>query len=183
VKEDKEDGELFDFLDDNLKKDEESPKVVEATGIIADKNTTEDKVRVFPKMVGKDCPNEYQNVVDRFLTLYAKLPDIDYDQLHEEIAELNVKSKPTSTLQLINVRLQEIQGAKDRLSEISQKVIRCHTIKKRAVNILSDAWNKFADGSSADKRKSDSAFRLSDFHADLSEVEALNNACGSHSTP
>lgn len=173
--------DLFDAdgFDDPSEKAEEASngeinKVVDEV-----KDSVADGRSRFPKLIGSesDYPAAYRQVVDRFIALYAKLPIINYDELHKEIANLNVESKPTSTLQLINVRLQEIQGAKDRLAEIYQEVVRCYTIKKRAVNILTEAWNKFADGSSADKRKSDSAFRLSDFHADLAEVEALNIAC------
>ncbi|MFA7219428.1 MAG: hypothetical protein WC119_02910 [Synergistaceae bacterium] len=172
--------DLFDMdgFDDPSEKSEEV-----STGINNDVNEAKKSVMDgrsrFPKLIGpeSDYPASYRQVVDRFIALYAKLPIINYDELHKEISNLNVESKPTSTLQLINVRLQEIQGAKDRLAEIYQEVVRCYTIKKRAVNILTEAWNKFADGSSADKRKSDSAFRLSDFHADLAEVEALNIAC------
>lgn len=129
-----------------------------------------------PKLLGK-CPQEYVDVVNRFLDLYVELPFINYEDLYKELSDLNVDSKPTPTLQLINLKLQKIQASKDRLSEIYKDVIRCYTFKKRAVNILGEAWNKFAEGSSADKRKSDSAFRLSEFHADLAKIESLYNVC------
>jgi hypothetical protein len=90
---------------------------------------------------------------------------------------LNVDSSPTPTLQLINLKLQKIQAYKERLQEIYDKVGRCYSIKKRAVSILTDAWGHFADGKSADKRKSEAAYRLSDFHLDFAQVEALNHSC------
>lgn len=130
-----------------------------------------------PLLVGDNYPNGFKEVVNRFLKIYATLPRINYDDIHEEVAQLNVESNPTPTLQLINVKLQKVQAAKDRLSEIHQMVVRCYTFKKRAVGILTEAWGKFADGSSQDKRKADCAFRLSDFNLDLAQIEALNNVC------
>jgi hypothetical protein len=130
-----------------------------------------------PRLVGSDYPESYKQIVNRFLAMYSTLPLINYDELHAEVAHLNVDSSPTPTLQLINLKLQKIQASKDRLAEIYQEVIRCYTFKKRAVNIISEAWSKFAEGSSQDKRKSDSAFRLSEFHADLAQIEALYNVC------
>jgi hypothetical protein len=130
-----------------------------------------------PKLVGDNVPKDYQCVIDRFISMYMTLPIINYDAIHKELSELNVDSSPTPTLQLINLKLQRVQASKDRLAEIYQQVIRCYTFKKRAVNVLSEAWNKFAEGSSADKRKSDSSFRLSEFHADLAQVEALYSVC------
>ncbi|GAF81119.1 unnamed protein product, partial [marine sediment metagenome] len=131
----------------------------------------------YPELVGSDYPSEYRQMVERFLIIYRRLPKIIYDDVHKEVSQLNVDSSPTPTLQLINLKLQKIQANKDRLAEIYQDVIRCYTFKKRAVSILTDSWSQFADGKSADKRKSDSAFRLGSFGMDLAELEALYNVC------
>jgi hypothetical protein len=130
-----------------------------------------------PHLVGTDYPTSYKEVIDRFLAIYSTLPRIVYDEVHAEIGQLNIDSSPTPTLQLINLKLQKIQASKDRLGEIYQDIIRCYTFKKRAVNIMTEAWGKFAEGSSQDKRKSDSAFRLSAFHMDLAQIESLYHAC------
>ncbi len=130
-----------------------------------------------PKLIGDNYPVEYQLIVKRLLDLYSDLPRLNYNELHSEVEKLNADSTPTPTLPLINLKLQSIQAHKDRLAEIYQKVVRCYTFKKRVVNILSEAWGKFADGSSADKRKADCAFRLSDFYIDLAQIESLHFAC------
>ena len=130
-----------------------------------------------PRLVGTDYPFEYKQVVDRFLLTYNNLPKLNFDELYTELAQLSVKSTPTSTLQMINLQLQKVQASKDRLAEIFLDVIRSFSFKKRAVNILTDAWGKFAEGTSADKRKSDCAFKLSDFQRDLAETEALHGTC------
>jgi len=150
--------------------------IVESVGNGFDKveNSSSDDL---PILVGDNYPDGFKDVVKRFLKIYSTLPKINYDDIHEEVANLNVESNPTPTLQLINLKLQKVQASKDRLSEIHQMVVRCYTFKKRAVSILTEAWGKFADGSSQDKRKADCAFRLSDFNMDLAQIEALNNVC------
>lgn len=173
--------DIFDdgFLDDVASEpmDKEIGSTHQECSVVDETKSEErDDIRM-PKLIGDDYPDAYVDVVNRFLEIYQTLPKINYDEIHKEVANLNVDSKPTPTLQLINLKLQKIQGSKDRLSEIYQEIVRCYTFKKRAVNILSDAWSKFADGSSQDKRKSDSSFRLSEFHADLAQIEALYNVC------
>lgn len=142
------------------------------------KETVEEELpNNLPQLIGTEYPPEYKAIVERFLVLYESLPWIDYNESHAEVSQLQVDSSPTPTLQLINLKLQKIQANKDRLSEIYQNVIRCFTIKKRAVNILTEAWGKFAEGSSVDKRKADCAFKLSDFCIDLAQIEALHFTC------
>ena len=168
-----------DFFDELMKDDNSSHSEVSVVESSECKYSIDEKCteNYIPRLVGDNFPKDYKYVVDRFLAMYSTLPEMDYDAIHKEISELNVDSSPTPTLQLINLKLQRVQASKDRLAEIYQEVIRCYTFKKRAVNVLSESWNKFAEGSSADKRKSDSAFRLSEFHADLAQVESLYNVC------
>ena len=131
----------------------------------------------FPKLVGTNFTTEFKDIVSRFLMVYEGLPRLDYNQLHEEVAGLAVPSRPTPTLQLINLQLQKVQANKDRLAEIYVDVVRSFAVKKRLVNVLNEAYGKFAEGKSADKRKSDCAFRISDFHRDFAETEGLYVAC------
>ena len=168
-----------DFLIDDLINDpEESLEITspeEDTNDL-DKND-ESKDLYLPKIMGSDIPLEFQYIVDRFLEVYKTLPFIDYEEYSKELSLLSTKQVPTTTLQMINSQLQKVQSCKDRLAEIYQDVIKSYSFKKRAVNILSDAWGKFASGSSSDKRKSDSAYRLSEFYLDLARIEALNGEC------
>jgi hypothetical protein len=141
-------------------------------------NTDEGRdISGIPVLIGGNVHPDYKQVVDRIVFSYKKLPEIDYDKTYEELSQLNVKSQPTPTLQAINQQLQRVQGYKDRLSEIYKDVTRSYLFKKRAVNILSDALGRFSDAKSADKRKSDCVFMLSDFHRDLAEIEALSGTC------
>jgi hypothetical protein len=165
--------DIFTFSDDNVKKSDESIEKKEINEEVVVVDMPDNNL---PKIIG-EVPKEYKDMVDRFIDMYQDLPLINYNDLYSELADLNVDSRPTPTLQLINLKLQKVQASKDRLAEIFQEVIRCYTFKKRAVNILSESWNKFAEGTSADKRKSDSSFKLSEFHADLAKIESLYNVC------
>lgn len=179
-KQDMKDESIDDLLDDDLFKEAEpSPSTAQNEGFADPSHPSEASRSDLPSVMGTvgEIPDDFKAVADRVLAMYASLPELDYDSLYEEISELNVGSEPTPTLQLINLKLQRVQASKDRLSSICEDVIRCHTFKKRAVNILSDSWNRFATGSSADKRKADSSYRMSEFQIDLAQLEALNNVC------
>jgi hypothetical protein len=60
------------------------------------------------------------------------LPKLNYDILYSELAQLSIKSCPTPTLQVLNLELEKVQGAKDRLSEIFIDVIKNHTFKNHS---------------------------------------------------
>ena len=132
-----------------------------------------------PKLMGdlRNVDPEYIDVVNRLLNQYGLLPNLKYDELYAELAELSVKSCPTPTLQVLNVELEKVQGSKDRLSEIFIDVLKNHTFKKRAVDILRDSWAKFSNEKSADKRKGEGSFVVSDFESDFASTEALLKSC------
>lgn len=130
-----------------------------------------------PSFRGNDCPLQFKELVDRILVQYKLLPSLDYNEIYQEISELSIKSCPTPTLQVLNDEIQRVQAAKDRLSEIYVSVVQSHNFKKRAVDILQDAWGKFTDEKNAEKRKGDSAFRLSNFVIDFAKIETLLKAC------
>ena len=130
----------------------------------------------FPTLRGEGFPPEYLGMVARIRSQYDALPALDYDAIYKEMADLSVKSCPTPTLQVLNDEIQKVQAAKDRLSEIFVDVLKCHTLKKRVVDILGDAWGKFTVEKNADGRKGDAAFRLSNFMVDYATTEALLKA-------
>jgi len=132
---------------------------------------------VIPILMGNDYPESYQEVVDRMLFQYKYLPELDYDAIYTELKVLSIKSCPTPTLQVINLEFEKVQAAKDRLSEIFIGLLRCHSFKKRAVDILRDSWSRFSKESSADKRKGDAAYRLSDFERDFAQTDACLKSC------
>jgi len=130
-----------------------------------------------PSLNGSDFPSEYLGVVERIKHQYEALPKIDYNAIYNEISELSVKSNPSPTLQVLNDEIQRVQAAKDRLSEILISVIPIYNFKKRAVDILTDAWGKFTSEKNAESRRGDAVFRLSNFLTDFAESEGLLKAC------
>jgi len=152
-----------------------------------DKVVMEDKPIVSVKFTPNDLPtpkkesilpSDYKATVDSILSVYARLPKIDYDNIYQEIkTSLSVKSEPTPDAQSINQLLERIQGAKDRLSEILVDVIQSYNFKKRAVSILRDTWMNFSDAKSADKRKSESEHIVANFEIDLAFTESLFKTC------
>jgi hypothetical protein len=130
-----------------------------------------------PKLIGADYPQAYKETCNRILDHYKGLPELDIDLIYQELSELAVKSCPTPTLQILNHELEKVQGAKDRLSEIYIDVLRCYTFKKRAIDVLIDAWYSFSNEKSADRRKGDASYRLSGFISDYTEVDSLLKAC------
>jgi len=122
-------------------------------------------------------PEEYKSLEKRIRERYLLLPKIDYDNIYKELGDLSIKSCPTPTLQVLNVEIQKVQAAKDRLSEIFVEVMQCYTFKKRAVDILRDGWARFADDKSADRRKADAIFKTSLFEIDFALIESLLKAC------
>jgi len=130
-----------------------------------------------PDLRGDNYPQEYISMVNRVKLEYSMLPKFDYNKVYDELSDLSIKSSPTPTLQVLNDEIQRVQAAKDRLSEIFIGVLKSYTFKKRAVDILFDAWSKYSDDKSADKRKGDATFRLSDFNVDFAKVEGLLKAC------
>jgi hypothetical protein len=130
-----------------------------------------------PDLIGTDFPSEYITIVNRIKAQYKLLPVLNYDNIYHEISDLSIKSSPTPTLEILNDELYKVQAAKDRLAEILIDVIKCYNFKKRAVDILRDAWGKFSPEKNAEGRKGDATFRLSFFLADFAQTEALSKSC------
>ena len=123
-------------------------------------------------------PPEYQSVVDNVLYGYSTLPKLAYNKLYHELNnELSLKSEETPDPQSINQALDRIQAAKDRLEKIMEDAVRCYNFKKRMVDMLEVAWNKYSSAKSADTRKSEAAVLISDFNIDLGYVEGLWKSC------
>lgn len=130
-----------------------------------------------PIIIGGPVPADYKEIVDRWLQLYKKLPQVDFDKTYDELGLLSVESSKTPTLQHLNDQLQRVQSAKDRLAEILKDVLLVHSIKKRALDVLRDSWGRFTTERNAESRKGDSVVRVSDFERDYAEIEALLKSC------
>jgi len=175
--EDKKSNEM-DFLGENdfLESSNDSIKSEDVSSKAEDK-TENPSMDNEVDLLGEDYPEQYISMVKRILFQYKLLPKIEYDSIYKEISDLSIKSCPTPTLQVLNDELQKVQAAKDRLSEILIDVIRCYNFKKRAVDILKDAWGKFTSEKNTEGRKGDATFRLGNFLIDFAEIEALSKAC------
>lgn len=121
-------------------------------------------------------PKDFDTMVKRILLSYECLPSFKYDEVYKELSQLSIKSCPTPTLQVLNLELEKVQAAKDRLSELFIDVLKSHSFKKRAVDILRDSWGRFSAEKSADRRKGEAAYIVSDFERDFASVDALLRA-------
>ena len=135
------------------------------------------KEKFIPRIFGGPVPSEYGEVVDRWLSVYDRLPQIDFDAVYKELGLLSINSVKTPTLQHLNEQLQKVQASKDRLAEIMKDVLLAHTIKKRAVDVLKDAWGRFTTERNTEGRRGDSVLRVSDFERDFAEVDGILKSC------
>lgn len=154
---------------------EPSPETTEDVTVISDGDDFDENG--IPQMRGMDCPDQFKRLVERVQIQYAMLPNIEYDEICRELADLSIKATPTPTLQVLNDEIEKVQSAKDRLAEIFIDVYQAYNFKKRTVDVLKDSWGKFTQEKNAESRKGDSAFRLSNFIMDLASLEALVKAC------
>lgn len=125
-----------------------------------------------PCLLGDGYPEQFMVMVRRIWAQYTLLPSLDYNAIYKEMSDLTIRSSPTPTLQIINQEIQRAQASKERLSEIMCNILKCYTLKKRAVDILTEAWSNFSQEKSADKRRGDAIYRLSDFDLDYSNTES-----------
>jgi len=166
---------ILDLNDDDIVPVVEETVVKEDKSLFSQDNKSLDllKNNKIPKLMGDNYPKEFMCLVERLEAQYRLLPLIEYELIYTEISDLNVKGESTPTLQQISLELQKVQAAQERLSEICLQIIRAHTLKKRALDILKEAWGSFSTEKSADKRKGDALFRMSDFEADFLETDCL----------
>ncbi len=164
------------FLDGKVEK-----VIIPSLDIISSKNDkvelpVDSSIPILTEVNGAPYPPDFMTMFNRIVNQYKKLPKVDYEKIYKEIAELTIRSCPTPTLQVLNQELQRVQAAKERVTEIMTDLLESFLLKKRAVDILKDSWIIFSFESSADKRKGDAAFRLSDFDMDFTQVEAVLKA-------
>jgi len=130
-----------------------------------------------PDLRGGDYTSSFMDLVKRIQVEYSLLPNLDYNAIYNELSELAVPAEAAPSLQVINSEIQLIQASKDRLAEIFINVFKCHSFKKRAVDIMIESWNKYSDEKSADKRRGDSSFRFSNFILDIASLDSLLKSC------
>jgi hypothetical protein len=171
-------SEIFEeefFLEDIKEPVSSKIKRRQAENICGDK-VENDTALVFdsgPNLSGNGFPDEFNELVLRTVENYKTLPEIDYEKIYGELQSLTIKSRPTPTLQLISEELQKVQALKERVGEIMKTIIPSHTMKKRHVDILKDSWVLFSNERSADKRKADSIYRISEFESDFLAIDCL----------
>ena len=127
---------------------------------------------------GVTIPIEYQDVVDRINLAYEMLPSIDYNALYSELATLGVQPTSGYIPAEIGRQLDEVQGAKDRVSEIYMLVDRHCIMKKAFVNTLKNVWYKFSSkDSNKEKREGEAAYVIHNYILDYAKIEALESTC------
>ena len=166
---DGDENELFDSTPPTEETEKEPEKPVPQSPVTM---ATDD----LPELVGENFPKSYLRMVERIKIQYRLLPSLNYDAIYEEFKVLSVPSVSTPTLQVINDQLHRVQAAKDRLAEIYIDVLKCYTLKKRSVDILQDAWMRFTEEKSADRRKADAIFRINEFLLDFASTESVLKA-------
>jgi len=164
--------DIFEDLDDYTPLELETEQA-ENTG---DMGSVRPPPRIFdslPQPLGDNLPVEFSSMISKVHAMYRMFPEIDQEAMYEELLNLSVKTISTPTLQLVNQELQKVQAVKERLAEIMISLVRVHTFKKRQVDILKESWIHFSTEKSADKRKADSVYRLSEFESDFLAIDAL----------
>jgi len=151
-----------------------SPDLTESHG------SSESELSMFgehvPRLIGESFPDEFLQAYRKTAHCYNELPILDEDDIYAELANLTIKSNPTKTIEVVNQELQRVQGAKERLSEIMVDILRAYHVKKRLVDILTNAWMKNSGESSSDKRKGDASLKLAEFEIDFARTESLMRA-------
>lgn len=117
--------------------------------------------------------DEYNRVVDRANGMLARLKPMDYDALKLELRQLNFSMSESPSLQQLNMEIQKIQAAKDRITEIMMDATSDFIMKTRLCDVLVEGWQRYSSESSADKRKADAAVRFSQFVMMSAEAEAF----------
>jgi hypothetical protein len=170
------DKEIEDILsddDDFTPMDLQMDQAEEICGNLTEVKPPAQILNELPKLLGSDFPLEFTNMVNQVLANYRRLPPIDYERIYDELVSLTIKSERTPTVQHINMELQKVQAVKERISEIIRNILPSHTFKRRQVEILKESWIRFSQEKSADKRKADSIYRMSEFESDYLAVDAL----------
>ena len=126
-----------------------------------------------PLLRGTSVPQDFSDLVKDILYQYEQLPKIDCNAIYKELSELTIRSCPTPTLQVINQELQRVQASKERLSDIMVNILQSYNLKKRMIDVLSDSCGYFSSEKSADKRKGEAVYRLSNFDIDFGKIDAL----------
>lgn len=136
------------------------------------------KQKELPKLMGdlKGIDPDYIVMAERILSQYKTLPSFG-DSIFQEIKELKVADNETPTPHALMLALEKTQAAKERLGEIFLDVVKAHTFKKRAIDILKDSYGKFAQAKNAEARKGEAAFIVSDFEIDFATLDSLFRAC------
>jgi hypothetical protein len=124
-----------------------------------------------------DIPFEFKDVVDRVNLMYEALPSIAYNEIYSELSGLGVKPTTGYIPSEIGKQLEQIQAAKDRVSEIYITVDRHCVMKKACVTTLKNVWFKFCKEGNKEKREGEASFIIHNYVLDFAKIEALESTC------
>jgi len=116
---------------------------------------------------------EYSRVVENAQGMLGELKPLDYSALRMELRKLNFSMSENPSLQQLNLEIQKIQAAKDRLTEIMMDATNDYIMRQRIADVLLEGWQKYSTDSSADKRKADATTKFSQFITTAAKAEAF----------
>ena len=126
---------------------------------------------------GVDIPPEFKDVIDRINLTYEMLPNIDYNSIYTELSTLGIRPTTGYIPSEIGRQLEQVQGAKDRVSEIFILVDRHCVLKKACVTTLKNVWYKFCTKTNKEQREGEASYLMHNYMLDFAKIEALESTC------
>jgi len=129
-----------------------------------------------PEIQEANTIDDFKKIVELGRASIRKLRNIDYDALYKELTELRAPTSEGSTLQQLNMDLQVVQAAKDRLAEVATEIMRHALTYRRIADLLTDGWVRFSDAKSEASRKGEATLMMVNFEMAASEAETLHKS-------
>ena len=107
--------------------------------------------------------------------LERSIPHINFKKLEKEIQLMHVKVDEEKIMSLdeFNLKIQQIQSLRNRLSKIRSLSIRDYVLRKRVVKLLEECLNKQSSERSNDKRMGEVQIHMADMEYRLAMSEAF----------
>ena len=129
-----------------------------------------------PQIEDVNIPEDFSRIVGVAQRICEKLIPLDYEAIHKELSALNIKNSISPTIQKLAQDLHQVQGIRDRLSELSVDTLKHFQTYKMVTELLVDGWQKFSRESSADKRRAEALLKMAQFIFKQTESEMLHKS-------
>ena len=134
--------------------------------------TTEEAVKAMHEAHGgSECT--YLEVAEMAKQVLSTLPELDRRALRAEMEGMTVEVLENPTTFQLTEALAKVQAYKDRLTTITNLVEREYGVRKRVMDMLSDANNVVSVATSADKRRGETVLRYPTLFLLLEECAAF----------